>query len=399
MTLQIELSERSKDMLCQLDVVTPRDSFTSLTLDDLNQWLRQERDTAYTKEQNDIFESLKPSLLHDLKAHLKEDTDLNKKEKKISWRSRGTFGFLMVAGLLLEGIEGFNGIYEVLKDLFSITGTAGYIIGGFFSLVSMSVFYAFELNQISKYYGVTFLKGRDLLDTFVEQLDLTRAIQLEIGDKIERANLSELEDYKALLVTIEAQYEAIDRQREIFDEQLNKPEMKAAKIFCAVTAGILYAAGGFLAASLIPTTSPVVVVLAPVMALAAFGTYWLVQRPYVQNLLAGIWGLDHEKIATLGDKKAAKKDRKNLSILKGFIKTREELLSNQNESVEMAQTESSADSSNALAQISERSLRSKNPGQFSSVTKQGIFSKSTKNADNRDGGASLDVFENTAPNF
>lgn len=335
MTFKIKLSKKSKDMLLELDIDAP----AFFTIDNLNYWLRENQGSNYTKKQKFILESLKTVLSYDLKAHLKGKNPDLKKEKKTSWRTYAKFAGLLLAGTVMEGIEGFNGIAAVMefisKSLITIPGIVTVVLGAVFSIVSISVFYAFELTQIANHFGISFSKARKLVDTYVDQLTLIRAIQRELGKQIIKTNdLNELNNYKATLGILNAQYNSIATATETLKRELNRPWMKVAKIVTAVMAGILYASGGFFsgnalgvmifgsaaaAAGISATVFPPVIILASVIAVAAFCIYWYIERPSLQNFIGRITGLDTEKIDHLSDEKAAKADHGFFSILMDYI--------------------------------------------------------------------------------
>ena len=104
---------------------------------------------------------LQASLLKDLNDSLNLSAPKKDKTKKVSLSKKAKFGLLAIAGTIYFGCEGFDGITAILGAFSSIPNIAFFAVGTLFSILSVIVFYSFDLVEISKNLGVKFSDARN----------------------------------------------------------------------------------------------------------------------------------------------------------------------------------------------------------------------------------------------
>ena len=136
------------------------------------------------------------------------------------------------------------------------------------------------------------------------------------------------------------QYEALDEAREKINQLRENKFLSFAKYMAAAIAGLLFFSGGFFAGQTVAlaigslfTLSAAslfwpVLVVSLVVGLAAFGVYWFVERPGIENLVSRWYGLEQEKIDAFSDEEIVATEKDWLSTLEEKIKDFAEKLEN-----------------------------------------------------------------------
>lgn len=324
----IKLSDKTQECIAKLqkqtDIPLPCDvSQTEITLQALNTWL--ERDFACPKNLRFRYEALKASLFADLHhAYLNEEERKKKKEAKSpSLIKRMLFGMLIIGGVVFAVCEGYDAIASILGMFSAIPAAVVFAAGLAFSLLSVAVFFGFDLLEISKNLDIPLSQARGLLDIYLEQAEQIKCVRKKIKSAIaEDLTREELEELQQLVASLKKQNEALQKCGEQYDKSLQNPLLRILKFVTAAATGILYFGGGFFAgqatataiaglfvASISPTFWPIIAT-GVVIGLAAFCGYWFVQRPGVENLVGRWFGLDQEKIDTLKSEEVAEQSGK-----------------------------------------------------------------------------------------
>lgn len=336
----VAISKRSQQLIGQLRYLVDDDTLhqwekcrnNQLSLAEIVAWLSQPRQSD--KESRFLLESLYASLLHDLgESFIPPDDDADKKEKPpVRWFGKFQFIFLAVAGTILAICQGFDGIASLLR-LSSVVPTAVVFIAGFaFSVLSVGVFYGFDLVEISKNLGVKVTKSYQLLDTFLEQVKHINKIIKAIDDcYTEITDVEVLQLFKKMLALFYERDNALDEARAVYTTALNKPYLKFAKLISSAMSGVLFFSGGFFAgqslvfsivglfsASVTATSLPIVLAGIAV-GLAALSIYWFVERPGFENLVGRWLGLDRSNIEALADEDVVRSHRQELLKLERKI--------------------------------------------------------------------------------
>ncbi|QRN02655.1 hypothetical protein GH742_01500 [Legionella sp. MW5194] len=252
-------------------------------------------------------------------AHLKDmekALQVNKiaEKKKSNWFNKLKLILLVVAGTVFFGCEGFDGITALL-GIFNLPTVGIFVAGTVFSVLSILVFYAFDLVEISHNLGVNLKSAPKMVDLYIKELESIKALRIKINSEWRKKQASEeLEEYIQLIEALKAHREEILKDAETLKKSLERPVLKAAKLVTAAITGVIFFSGGFFAgqtvalaiagaigASVSATFWPIILVSVGV-GLAALAVYWFVERPGIENLIGRMIGLDKEKIDKLTDK-------------------------------------------------------------------------------------------------
>ena len=282
----------------------------------------------FRKNTEFILAALRAELLSDLLQSL-DNTMLrySKPEKQNSWWNQTKFLLLAVAGTLLAACEGFDGITSMMSVL-SFSSLIILITGIVFSILSIFVFYGYDLMQVSKNLEITLSDAPKLLDIYLSQMEKIKAIRKTITSySLASLSAQQLTEFNALLAMMQVHFKRLIQASKKFDSALNSLSIKIAKIAFSGISGLLFFGGGFFAGqsvamfiiglfitSVSPTFWPVVL-FSVLVGLAAFSLYWYVERIGVQQLVSDWFGLNEEKIEKLCNKEYLDKEEHKLAIL------------------------------------------------------------------------------------
>ncbi|STX30103.1 coiled-coil protein [Legionella beliardensis] len=366
----IELSKVTQNYLEQLnlgDFPTIKDG--KVASSDLLEWLARERQVD--AKQRFLLESLYVAILKDLDKELgaKKDDD---SKKKTPWTAKAKFILLAIAGTIFFGCEGFDGVTAILGAT-SLPAIATFAIGVAFSLISVAVFYAFDLLEVSKNLGVNYKSAPKLVDAYLQKTEYIKSITKTLrNDVLQKTNLAELDEEISLLQLLQKMYQDLNGERQKLKASQNNLFLKAAKVIAAGITGSIFFSGGFFAgqtvalaiagligASVVPTFWPIIAA-SVFVGIMAFSVYWFVERPGVENLVGKWFGLDKEKIDELCDDEAIKKENEKLnSIEQMLLARRGELVEKQK--IQQELTELRTQCQELQAQLDQRTDRESLP--------------------------------------
>ena len=284
---------------------------------------------------NRVLSSTKPSVQSEqYQISLLEEWLQEEKEKSpvAGWQEKAKYVVLMLAGTLYFGCEGFDGATAML-GIFSLPASLLLAGGLIFSLISVLVFYSFDLVEIASNLGVQTREAPALIDLCIKEAKLLKKARDKITFNYYDATIEELQEYQALLPVITQRYEALMTVQKKLLAALDNDMLKIVSSAVSITAGILFFAGGFFsgqtvalamvtailgAAAAVPTFWPVLV-FSLIVGIAAFGVYWYVERPGVELFVSKKFGLDKEQIETFCEKNFAEKIQRS-EILNKAIK-------------------------------------------------------------------------------
>lgn len=316
MSKQIKLSQQSIDFILQGQNMTESHLFGPSEVNkeqmikrkDLIIWLGKQIKTS--PQSKFCLASLRASLLQDLHASfLTDEAEESPVEvRSESWFKKIRFGFLAAAGTLLAFTDGFTGMVSLASGLLPAGIALG--LGYGFAALSVGVYYGFDLAVISENMGVDISGSRNLLDVLQEQADWINKLRKEIKrtarNSSDIAELNELQEMKTML---QARHKEIDAATATYQQALNRPALSFARKVTALLTGAMFFSSGFfmgqsLAALLLVGVSAAawpVTLMGVVMGIAAFGNYWFLERPGLEDLVSTWCGLDREKIEQLSD--------------------------------------------------------------------------------------------------
>ncbi|MDX1837772.1 hypothetical protein DIZ81_09315 [Legionella taurinensis] len=299
----------------------------------------------FTKQERYYVEALRGAYLKDLQRSL--EAKGIKEKKKANWLNRLKFILLMIAGTIFFGCEGFDGV-TALFGIFNLPTVAIYIAGMAFSILSILVFYAFDLMEISHNLGVSLKSTPKLVDLYTKELESIKLLRIKLNLEFsDKATAEELEEYLQLMKVLKARRDEILRDVEVLKKSLNNPALKAIKYATALLTGVIFFSGGFFAGktvalaiaglfvtSISPGLAIGILVVGLLVAAASFAIYWYVERPGIENLIGRIIGLDKEKIDKItnveennNEKKEMEASIKNIDTRKKEIERTVELTS------------------------------------------------------------------------
>lgn len=304
--------------LDNLDNVVLIDKLTAIN------WLTKKQ--SVDKVQRFLLESLYTSVLNDLSTALSTGIKNDSEKKSVTWFAWVKFLALAVAGTLFFGCEGFDGITAIL-GITALPTLVIFIAGIIFSVLSIMVFFAFDLLEISKNLGISVKNAPKMVDTYLEQINIIKSLRKKIRASFLNNTAEELRVNIALLQMLQEKHDGLKDVRDALKKSLNNPFLNIAKLATASITGIIFFSGGFFAgqtvalaiagfftAAILPTAWPIILV-SILVGLAALSVYWFVERPGVENLIGRLVGLDEEKIEQLCDELVVAKEQNKLQEL------------------------------------------------------------------------------------
>lgn len=260
-----------------------------------------------TKQERYYVEALRGAYLKDLQRTLGANSVKDK--KKADWLNRLKFILLVIAGTIFFGCEGFDGV-TALFGIFNLPTVGIYVAGMAFSILSILVFYAFDLMEISHNLGVNFKSTPKLVDLYTQELESIKLLRIKLNLEFsDKATAQDIEEYLQLMSALKARRDEILRNVEVLKKSLNNPALITIKKVTALLTGLIFFSGGFFAgktvalaiaglfvASVSPQLAIGILVMGLLVAAASLAIYWYVERPGIENIIGRIIGLDKEKI-------------------------------------------------------------------------------------------------------
>lgn len=255
-----------------------------------------------------LVESLRALLLCDLSRTL----SVKQNVETVNKFSLVKFWILVISGTVLASYEGFDAVSSLLPWL-SFPAWISPVIVVFFVLSSIATFYAFDLGQISENLGVSLPESPKLLDKLVEQAKEIRHIRKSVQHKIKSQSFSE-DDLNTLIQIVEmlqSRQTHLTMMQETYQKKAAESYLGIVKKVTGFATGLLFFSSGFFV-SQVPLTAlftlfnlSATAMVFPVMLLsviggvAAFASYWYMQRPGFDQFISRMFGFDEEKIASL----------------------------------------------------------------------------------------------------
>lgn len=273
---------------------------------------------------------------------------------------------LVLAGILVVACEGFDGVTTILS-FFTLPSLLVFIAGIVFSILSVFLFCSFDILQVAKELGVKIFEGPKLLDIYLQQLQAIKTLRRKIeGYRLAELSAQELVDIEKLLFLLQERLDILGDRSRRFETALNSKTTKAVKYLIASMSGLLFFGGGFFAGqsvavfvlgaffATIPAFWPVLIFSCAV-GLAAFSIYWCLERPGVQKLISGWFGLDEDKVDRLCNDHRREREHSKLNTLQqnvhGILQlktnhTKTEVIEEQSEEPEVSETKNTLASEN-----------------------------------------------------
>lgn len=322
----------------ELAYLTDLNDENKIQIDGILSWLGQIENQTLRFEQ----ESLRAALLHDLhhalKSYLLKNKDDQESENIRSWWKKCLFILLATAGTLLALCDGFDGMASVLSLFIGIPIWLIFLAGTAFSLLSLTVFYGFDLDQISQNLGVGWSQSRKILDVFIEQIEAIKLIRKLISKnyKAHIQNLmhenknyhDDLDKFEKILSVLIIRHDALIDVRKMYLHDQKQMYLNVVKFGVAIIAGLLFFSYGFFSGqslalailglfmTSVSLTFWPLIVISVAMGLASVSLYWFVERPGLQNLVSSWLGFDEEKIMRLTDEMIVTKEKNKMTHLK-----------------------------------------------------------------------------------
>ncbi|AWN75560.1 DUF1206 domain-containing protein [Legionella anisa] len=328
MTNEVTLSPESRELITQLSAIDSSLTFANATQIDkkkLYTWLEQNSKIASDNPAFFLITSLRASLLKDI--HKSLNPGLPEEETPKGGMSAKTkYALLALAGTVYFGCEGFDGITAFMGIFSSIPTIALFVAGTLFSVLSMVVFYSFDLVEVSKNLGIKSTDTKKLVDVLLDEVKQIQAVRMRLAKTVQKTKEEYEEDLQIAKMLLQ-RYKDLEQIRTDLTSAANNPYLQAAKYVTAAVAGILFFSGGFFAgqtvalaiAGLFVTTMAAtawpIVVAGVAVGLAALSVYWFVERPGIENLISRWRGLDKKKIDKLCKAETVKKETEELEEL------------------------------------------------------------------------------------
>lgn len=285
------------------------------------------------KQHRVLLESLRATLLEDIHRSLLNTTETNAQEIPEPYDSVSYFKYalLMVAGTIFSICEGFDYITSMLNLFTGIPSLFVFTIGAGFSLLSIVLFYGFDLVEISKNLNVKVDKSPQLLDIFLNQVEQIRQIRRLLDNGLsEHQSITTLKEWQKIIHMLKIRFDDLDETRAVFANALNEPYLNHLKLTTAIFAGaILFGSGFFASQQLVlslvglfitaTATSLPVVILCSLVGLAACGVYWYVERPGLENIVGRWVGLDRDDVEFFTQETRVNKQKESFLLVERKI--------------------------------------------------------------------------------
>lgn len=334
--INIKLSLRSQQLIKQYCFAgqLPKKIKPRLNLALLLSWLNDELILGKVKPQTlDLtLISLQAELLHDLFIALDKNGVVKKdKDEILSRLSNKQFLFLTGAGILVAACQGFDGIVTMLS-VFTLPSAIIIGVGLIFSLVSIAVFCGFDLVKATQIIGVKPSETYQLLDLYLQQLNLIKVIRKKIDTYcLTELSPKDLKQLELILCMLQKRFSSLVQAGQQFELALNSKGMFLAKTLISAMSAILFFGGGFFAGQSVALfisglmVNTALAAFAPVtffstlVGFAALSIYWYVERPELNKLVSNWFGLNEDGVAKLSDKELIAKEEIKINTLKEKI--------------------------------------------------------------------------------
>ncbi|WP_367607052.1 hypothetical protein [Legionella sp. W05-934-2] len=227
--------------------------------------------------------------------------------------SQFKLALLTFLGTLYFACEGFDGITALLTTLAGIiTLPASLLIffGILFSILSVIIFYSFDLVEISKNLNISWRHTPKLVDLYVEQFDEMKSIIRDMRSELNLGNLESLDKDQCIiwLNQLEEHYQTIRQQSIVLNQQLDRPVMNHIQNAITFLAGLIHFSSGFFAGQTVmmyicaglsltaaPTALPILA-FSLFIGIAAVSIYWYVEKPGIEKFVSRWIGIDKDKL-------------------------------------------------------------------------------------------------------
>ncbi|CEG58841.1 hypothetical protein [Legionella fallonii] len=344
MSVKIVLGKRSQELieqyinLCPFHVTELKQFASSLDSMQLIAWLRDDVTIpSYVslrsrQEIEFVLALLRVELLNDLLNSLAgENPSKEVTEEPSSEYATLKLILLALAGTLFAGCEGFDSITTMLGVL-SLPSVLILIAGLAFSILSIVVFYSYDLIQVSKNLGVPLREAPKLLDIYLQQMNGIKNLRKKIeGYQLATLPLEELIQLQQTLVMLQIRFQSVAEASNQFNNALNSSKIQRGKFIVTSLAGLLFFGSGFfagqsvamfVAAFYIPAVLPTfwpVILFSTLVGIAAFALYWHLEQDGLNKLVSGWFGLDEDKIEQVCNTKRLDSESHKLELLKQKI--------------------------------------------------------------------------------
>lgn len=258
-------------------------------------------------------EKLRVSILKDLTAWLSnreklETIELDSTNPCNNFKANS----LLFFGSIVSIADGALGASTILSLLPNVPGIVVGLVCLFFSVISLAVFYAFDLVQISTNLGI---KKRDVkqslevMELECEQLKL--AIDALCDLVISKSDKVNQETGLQIIESLQSQCDALNGK--LNDYRQSNRHLIAKRISSIVT-GLLYFSGGYflvapslallapLIASIFSISAasvvglPVVISVGIIFGLTKLALYWFCERPQLEKMVGKVTGFDQDLV-------------------------------------------------------------------------------------------------------
>ena len=253
--------------------------------------------------------SLHAAVLQDLHNNLSKNQQ-QEIPNDTPWWKRILFTCLKIAGSLYALCAGFDGITAFLALFTSIPAWAIVLSGFLFSILSIAVFYGFDLVTIASNLNISFNESRQLLDLLQDEIKWIKKIKQHLLAQIQYDASEQPQKIIAALLACESKFA---QDRKIYQQMGEGAAIWLLNCMVSGIIGVVFFSGGFFTGqslalavfglffTSISATFWPILLISIVVGLAALSIYWFVERPALQNLVGSWFGRDPEKIAQLLD--------------------------------------------------------------------------------------------------
>ncbi len=244
-----------------------------------------------------------------------KEKNSDKKKSKIV-----PYTIIVIAGILLAACEGFDGMTSLISIL-HLPALVILLAGLAFSLLSIIVFYGYELQQVAQNLGIEPKLAPELLDIYLAQLNEIKTIRRRLSVRyLVAQNESQLDETLKIIHLLCTSLIQIQQAAEVFNTTLNSRKIIWIKAAVTCIAGLLFFSSGFFAGNSVALfllhmalpamsmTAWPVILLSVLVGLAALSLYWYVEKVGLTKIISHWFGLNEDKIEQLCNSDSEKEE-------------------------------------------------------------------------------------------
>lgn len=297
--------ETSKKRITQKEIYENQE----FEINEFKTWLKNKEEA--NKKHALTEELLIIALLKKIAEHKKIDFE-NYNPKKADFKTKLKWILLLITGTVLSGSD-------AASNILGLIGSSGMAVAKIFgitivySLLSVILFYAFSLYEVSSQMGVSFLDGRNIVDVYLNELNnVAKLIEALEQERLQQRRMQG--ENEALFDILMQRLNALKSAKQKLDDVFDAKRIKILRGILTVIDALAYGVTGFFSgvftassiAGIFMTTVPTLflpaILTGVLVGLCALYVYFYMQKPSTERFVELRLGLDPEKLHSFEEK-------------------------------------------------------------------------------------------------